>query len=95
MTETLDDLPIYSEALFGGEWAFATIVFANIVASATGFFLSMPFWKTSSDEYHAKVDRFFKNMHTPIDFAKEVGEGNDLSQLNIMGAFSIIIGGFI
>ena len=63
-------------------------------ASAFGFFLTIPFWKTSSAEHHAKVDRFFKNMHTPIDFEKEVGPANDLSQLNIMGAFAIIIGVF-
>ena len=41
------------------------------------------------------MDRFFKNMHTPIDFEKEVGPANDLSQLNIMGAFAIIIGVFV
>lgn len=95
LTQALVDTPIYWEPLFGGKWAFSTVVFANILASVVGFLVSMLFWKTSSDEYHAKVDRFFKNMHTPIDFAKEVGEGNDLSQLNIMGAFAIIIGGFI
>ena len=95
LTEALRDTPIYVAALFGGKWAFSTVVFANITASTIGFLLTLPFWKTSSAEHHAKVDRFFKNMHTPIDFAKEVGEGNDLSQLNIMGAFAIIIGGFI
>ena len=95
LTEAIKSTPLYCEALFGGKWAFATVVFANITASTLGFLLTLPFWKTSSTEYHAKVERFFKNMHTPIDFAKEVGEGNDLSQLNIMGAFAIIIGGFI
>lgn len=87
--------PFYSPALFGGEWAFATVVFANIAASAAGFLLTMPFWFTASPAYRQKVDAFFTNMTTPIDFEREVGEGNDLSQLNIIGAFAVIIGVFI
>lgn len=95
LTEWLMETPFYHQPLFGGKWAFSTVVFTNVTASAIGFFLTIPFWKTSSAEYHAKVDRFFKNMHTPIDFEKEVGPANDLSQLNIMGAFAIIIGVFV
>lgn len=95
VTEWLIDTPFYHQPLFGGKWAFSTVVFVNTTAAAIGFFLTIPFWKTSSAEYHAKVDRFFTNMHTPIDFAKEVGPGNDLSQLNIIGAFAIIVGLFV
>ncbi|MEM6854287.1 MAG: transporter [Planctomycetota bacterium] len=95
LTEWLMETPFYHQPLFGGKWAFSTVVFANVTASAIGFLLTIPFWKTSSAEHHAKVDRFFKNMHTPIDFEKEVGPANDLSQLNIMGAFAIIIGVFV
>lgn len=87
--------PLYNPALFGGKWTFSTVVFTNVIASAIGFLLTMPFWKTSSAAYYEKVDAFFTNMYTPIDFAKEVGEGNDLSQLKIIGVFGMIIGAFI
>lgn len=85
----------YSEELFGAKWDFATVVFANIAAAAVGFLLTIPFWFTASAAYREKVDAFFKNMYTPVDFEREVGEGNDLSQLNIIGSFAVIIGLFI
>jgi len=85
----------YSETLFGSEWPFKWVVFANIGAGSLGFLATVPFWRTASAEYRAKVDRFFANMHTPIDFEKEVGEGNDLSQLKIMGGFALAIGVFV
>ena len=34
-------------------------------------------------------------MLTPVDFAKEVGQPNDLSQLKIIGGFAVGIGLFI
>lgn len=95
LTGWLIETPLYHQPLFGGKWAFSTVVFMNVTASAVGFLATIPFWKTSSAEYHARVDRFFTNMHTPVDFAKEVGPGNDLSQLNIIGTFAIIIGLFV
>lgn len=95
VTGWLIETPFYHQPLFGGKWAFSTVVFMNVTAAAIGFLLTIPFWKTSSAEYHAQVDRFFTNMHTPIDFAKEVGPGNDLSQLNIIGTFAIVIGVFV
>ena len=34
-------------------------------------------------------------MKTPINFAEEVGEGNDLSQLTLIGRFGLAVTGFI
>ena len=34
-------------------------------------------------------------MKTPIDFETEVGEGNDLAQLNVIGKFGAAIAVFI
>ena len=96
MTEWLrNGSPYYNPALFGGKWAFSTVVFANVTASGLGFLLTMPFWFTARAPYRAKVDTFFTNMHTPIDFATEVGEGNDLTQLKIIGGFAVVVGAFI
>ncbi|MBB6428390.1 SSS family transporter [Algisphaera agarilytica] len=92
---TVSAMGFYSEALFGTTWAFATVVFANSAAGAVGFLLTIPFWPTASPAYQGQVDEFFEKMHRPIDFKAEVGEGNDLSQLKIMGSFAIVIGGFI
>jgi len=82
----------YSESLFGAAWSFPQVVFSNVAAGTVGFLMTVPFWNTASDDYHAKVDTFFETMHRPIDFAAEVGPGNDLSQLKIIGWFATIIG---
>ena len=34
-------------------------------------------------------------MRTPIDFEKEVGEGNDQQQLTIIGRFGAAVSGFV
>ena len=41
------------------------------------------------------VDKFFSNMKTPIDFEKEIGEGNDASQLTAIGRFGVAVAGFV
>ncbi len=92
ITEALRDTAAYHQPLFGGEWAFSTVVFMNISAAAVGFFATVPFWNTAPGAYRDKVDTFFARMHRPIDFAAEVGPGNDLSQLKIVGAFGLVMG---
>ncbi len=80
---------------YGHEWTYQMKIFTIVPAGLIGYAVTIPFWKYASQSYRAKVDEFFKRMHTPVDFANEVGEGNDLSQLKIMGSFSAIIGLFI
>ena len=41
------------------------------------------------------VDKFIENMRTPINFEKEIGQANDLRQLNIIGRFGAVISGFV
>ena len=82
-------------AALAGEWSFAQAVFYNTLAGVLGFVITMPFWPTASPAYREKVDRFFETIHRPVDFAAEVGEGNDLSQLRIIGVFALVIGGFV
>lgn len=88
-------LGFYSETLFDDKWGFATIVFANLSAAAVGFVATIPFWPTTNLAYREKVADFFQCMHRPINFDSEIGQGNDLSQLKIMGRFAIAISLFI
>jgi hypothetical protein len=34
-------------------------------------------------------------MHRPVDFATEVGQANDTTQLKIMGRFAVAVGSFV
>ena len=76
-------------------WAFQDKLFWNVLLGFLGFMISTPFWRFSSASYKEKVDKFFTSMHTPVDFEKEVGEGNDHEQLKILGLFSVIVGVFL
>lgn len=85
----------YSQSLFGSAWSFASVVFANVTAGVIGFVATMPFWGAATEAYRAQVDAFFERMLKPIDFEQEVGEGNDLSQLRVIGVFAMVMGVFI
>ena len=74
------------------EWSYQMKTFIIVPAGLIGYVVTIPFWKYASSGYRAQVDEFFTRMKTPVDFEKEVGEGNDLSQLKIMGTFSAVIG---
>ncbi len=67
-------------------------VFTILGVGCVAFLLTLPFWSTSSPAYREKVTAFFKKMHTPIDFEKEIGQANDSTQLRIVGMFALIIG---
>ena len=41
------------------------------------------------------MDRFFDDMHRPIDFEREEGPGSDNLQAKVMGMLCLIYGGFI
>ena len=81
-----------SPSLFGERWSFQQSVFVNISVGVVAYLLTMPFWKKESDAYRTQVQTFFTRMRTPVDFEKEVGQPNDLSQLKIIGSFAAAMG---
>lgn len=90
-------LGVYSESLFGHAWNFQTKFFANIGVGSFVFISSMFWWRGTNQGYRNRVDAFFKEMHTPVDVKKEIGETaeSDCTQLRIIGLFTLIIGGLI
>lgn len=65
------------------------------IGSSAGTLVSIFFWRFSNSECRLRVDRFFTLMHTPVDFEKEVGGGEDALQLKRIGLFSVCVGGFV
>jgi hypothetical protein len=41
----------------------------------------------------AREAEFFSRRDRPVDFAAEVGAGNDTAQLRIVGLFGLVLGG--
>jgi len=76
-------------------WTFQVKFFGVLAAGSLGFLLSVPFAPAKGSAHRTMVDQFIETMKTPIDFETEVGEGNDLAQLKVVGWFGATIAGFI
>ena len=76
-------------------WTFQVKFFGVVAAGTLGFFISIPFAPALGSVHRNMVDNFITNMRTPIDFKTEVGESNDLAQLNVIGKFGAAITIFI
>ncbi|MEM6821124.1 MAG: hypothetical protein AAF558_04125, partial [Verrucomicrobiota bacterium] len=76
----------FSETLFGSALNFQTIVAVNTTAGIISFLSTVPFWKNENASDKLRIQEFFVRMKTPVNYEKEVGVDNSLSQLLIMGA---------
>ena len=77
------------------QWNFQQQFFSVFSAGTFGFLVSIFFAPAKTSEHRAKVDDFFEIMKTPIDFEKEIGEGNDYRQLTTIGWFGVAVAIFI
>jgi Na+/proline symporter len=75
------------------KYLFGTL--ACTLASSLWFLLTVLFYRFTSQKFKDRIEEFFANMHTPIDFEKEVGESKDNAQSSILGVLCVIYGGFI
>ncbi len=85
----------FSKELFGYEWSFQQKLLTNMAVGVIAFLSTMLFWKRESPEYKKQVNEFFKLMHTPVDFKKEVGKSLDSLQFKTLGGFVIALGCFV
>lgn len=88
----LSVISVNSAALFGESWNIQTIIFSNFAASSAVFLATMPWWKRSPAEYRERVEQFFVQMKTPVDFEREVGKASDPAQLRLLGRLTIVSG---
>lgn len=88
-------LYMYVSGLLGHPWAFPEMAITVWAVSHLSYLATIPFYGKTPQVYKDKVNAFFKQMHTPVNFAEEVGESEDLRQLKMMGAFSVVIGLFV
>lgn len=77
------------------KWTYQQQFFSVISVGTLAFLISIPFAPSKTSKHRAMVDLFFTTMKTPIDFEKEIGSGNDLSQLKIIGRFGLAITVFV
>jgi len=61
------------------------------VSGTVGFFLSYFFRHTDNEAVRQQITAFYTRMHTPVDFAKEVGAGNDRQQMLVVGRLALLV----
>jgi SSS family solute:Na+ symporter len=72
-------------------WVFQSQV-GTVMAVSLVSFLAVRALATPSEEALAREREFFSRRDRPVDFAAEIGEGNDGRQLRVVGAFGTALG---
>jgi hypothetical protein len=78
-----------------GDWELLSGVLLNTVVGSAWFLGSCLFHHTRSEAEKKRVEEFFRQTRTPVDFKKEIGEDNDAQQCRLLGLLCLIYGGFI
>lgn len=78
-----------------GYWTVAAGLVMNVSAGCAWFLGSRLFWLRSRAAYRERVEQFFQQMRTPIDFKKEIGAESDQQQAAVLGLLCLCYGGFI
>ena len=76
-------------------WTLGEKTLWTFLAGTGVFLLSGLFWGQTTSHYREQVEAFFATMHRPVDFATEVGQANDSTQLRLMGRFAVAVGSFV
>ena len=86
-------LAIFLGPRLGGTepWTFQAQVGTVIAVTAAAFLLARALRPADGPELEREQE-FFARRDRPVDFAREIGEGNDGRQLRVVGAFGTVLG---
>ena len=79
----------------GDDWVLLLGVLLDVIVGSAWFLGASLFASKRSTQEKERVDQFFQQMETPINFQKEEGAGNDALQYRTLGMLSFIYGAFI
>ncbi len=77
------------------DWDLLSGVLLNTVVGSLWFLGCCWFHRTRGEAEKSRVEAFFQQMNTPVDFKKEIGEDNDAQQCRLLGLLCLVYGGFI
>ncbi|KAF0093072.1 MAG: Uncharacterized protein E1N59_3201 [Puniceicoccaceae bacterium 5H] len=89
---------VIQETVFDIPWTVQERTFWVFGVGTVACLATIPFYwnpRFTSERFRERVDAFYRQMHTPVDFAKEIVESRDFTQLQMIGFFSIGLGVFI
>ncbi len=70
-------------------------MFVSTLLTVLPTLATIRWWPTMSEAYRRQVDVFFRQLHTPVDFRKEVGRDADHTLLKMVGGLGLIMAGAI
>lgn len=76
------------------DWALVSGIFLNVFMCSAWFLGSCLFGRRRSSREVERVDKFFEQARTPVDFDREIGGANDAQQYRLLGLLCLIYGGF-
>ncbi len=76
------------------DWALISSVLLNALVCSAWFLASCLFWRQRTAREVERVEAFFEQVRTPVDFDREVGGANDAQQYRLLGLLCLIYGGF-
>jgi Na+/proline symporter len=77
------------------EHDFVASMAANTILGSAWFLGSCWFYPRAPEIYKKQSEQFFAEMHRPVDFAKEIGEGSDQRQARALATLCNAYGVFI
>ncbi|MFA5689842.1 MAG: hypothetical protein WC959_12000 [Kiritimatiellales bacterium] len=88
-------LPTLIDKIFNLGMSYQLRGFMVVLFSVSAYLIAALFYKRSPQEYKERCEEFYRRMHTPINFEKEVGSANDSFQLRIIGRLSAATGALL
>jgi Na+/proline symporter len=62
------------------------------IAAVVSTLICRPFFRYSSEAYRSRIDGFFEQMRTPVQFSSEIGESRDRMQFKVLANASLLGG---
>jgi Na+/proline symporter len=81
----------------GDYWVQGISALMNVLVGSAWFLITplLASNRKPDPQEQARVEKFFADLRTPIDFEREEGPGSDNLQAKVMGLLCLIYGGFI
>lgn len=79
----------------GDDWVLLLGVLLDTLVCSAWFLGTCVFARTRGAAETERVEKFFDQMRTPVDFEREVGGGNDTQQYRTLGMMCLVYGAFI
>jgi hypothetical protein len=78
-----------------GYWTVAVGLVLNVLVGTAWFFATRLFWSAAAPADRARIEAFFVQLRTPVDFQREIGRDSDHAQAFVLGRLCLCYGGFI